>query len=105
MFRLGRRRRDGTTERDHLEAHARATGEDPPELQVPPVPPGAEALWQAFNELSGARVPGGMGIGPITLSEIAAWQDVFRVRLTPWEVETILAIDRAALTAVNEPRQ
>lgn len=65
------------------------------------MPPGTESLWQAFNELSGARVPGGMGIGPITLSEIAAWQGVFGVRLTPWEVETILAIDRAVLSVVS----
>lgn len=102
VFRLGRRRQDGTTERDHLLAYQAATGTTPPELELPPIPAGAEMLWRTFQELSGARMPGGFGAANLTLQDIAAWQSLMRVRLTPWEVETILAIDRAALAALNE---
>jgi len=102
LFRLGRRRQDGSTERDHLLAHERATGERPPELDVPPVPPGAQAIWGAFCDLSAARPPAAAGVAPFALSEICAWQSLHGVVLSPWEVDTLLAIDRAALAAVSE---
>lgn len=98
---LSRRRHDGTTERDHLLAHERATGQRPDELNVPALPDGAQPLWQAFCEMSGARAPAVSGIGPIMISEIVAWQRAFRVRLTPWEIETLLDIDRAVIDAIS----
>lgn len=88
--------------RDHLVAHARQTGEEPEELKVPPVPAGTERLWAAFNELRGTQSPAAGGAAPISMTEIAAWQGVFGVQLTPWEVETVLALDRAALAVLNE---
>ena len=103
MFRLGRRRPDGTTERDHLEAYQKATGKTPEALHVPPVPPGTEEIWAAFGALSGARAPAfGGASSPIVLSEIVAWQQLHGVELVPWEVDTILAIDRAAMAVLSE---
>jgi hypothetical protein len=103
VFRLGRRRPDGTTERDHLVAYQRATGKTPEDLHVPPLPLGTEQIWAAFGALSGARVPGfGGASSPIVLSEIVAWQQLQGVELVPWEVDTILAIDRAAMAVLSE---
>jgi hypothetical protein len=45
-----------------------------------------------------------MSVGAILLSEINAWQRVFHIALTPWEVETILHIDRAALTEMMDTK-
>ena len=45
-----------------------------------------------------------MAVGSILLSEIDAWQRVFDITLTPWEVETILHIDRAALTEMMDTK-
>ncbi len=63
-----------------------------------------EYLAQVFMELHCARPTGGMLVGAILLSEIDAWQRVFNVPLTPWEVETILHIDRAALTEMMDTK-
>jgi hypothetical protein len=103
VFRLGRRRPDGTTERDHLVAYQRATGKTPDELHVPPVPAGTQALWAAFCDLNAARLPSSNGaVSAIALSEIAAWQQLHGVELVSWEVDSILAIDQAALAALSE---
>ncbi len=80
----------------------KATGKTPPELDIPPVPRGSSLIIEAFDQLHGTRPSGGFGISPIPLSEIVAWQRVMRVRLTPWEVETILLIDRAAMNELME---
>lgn len=77
-----------------------ATGKTPPELEIPPVPPGTEALLYAFKQLHAARPVGGFGVCAIPLSEIIAWQQAMGVYLTPWEIETLLYLDRAALAAI-----
>lgn len=38
-----------------------------------------------------------MGPGPISYRDVLAWQQVSRIALTPWEVDTIMELDRAAL--------
>lgn len=40
-----------------------------------------------------------MGMNAIAPSEIVAWQDLFGVHLTPWELDMILDLDRIALRA------
>ena len=82
----------------------KSTGKTPPELDIPPVPRGSSLIIEAFDQLHGTRPSGGFGISPIPLSEIVAWQRVMRVRLTPWEIETILKIDRAALDELMEEK-
>jgi hypothetical protein len=70
---------------------------------VAPPPPFATDLWLAFAELSASR-PSGMAPAGIPPTELVAWQTLNRVRLTPWEVETLLAMDRAALNELERQR-
>jgi hypothetical protein len=53
-------------------------------------------------ELHCSRPTGGMGISPILFSELLAYQQVFKVKLSPIEVETIFFIDRAAIQEMTE---
>ena len=101
-MRLSRRRKDGTTQMDHLNAIREKSGSIPPELEIPPVPRGTERIIETFNLLHSARPAGGFGVSPIPVSEIVAWQRAMRIRLTPWEIETILRIDRAAIDQLTE---
>lgn len=57
-----------------------------PKLQGSVCPEGGEVLWQVFNTLG----------RPVTQQEIAAWQTNHRVRLSSWEIDTLLAIDQVA---------
>lgn len=82
-------------------AHFKATGKKPPELDLPLIPPGTEGILQAFYDLHATR-PSGLGPSAIPLSEIHAWQEVMAVRLTPWEIDTLLHLDRTALAAMSE---
>lgn len=74
----------------------------PPELEIPPIPIGTELILNTFEQLHVARPVGGFGISPIPISEIIAWQQAMNVRLTPWEVETIMQIDRTAIDELTE---
>ena len=56
----------------------------------------------AFEQLHAARPGGGFAIAAIPLTEVIAWQQAMGVRLTPWEVETLLYLDRAALAAMMD---
>ena len=97
-MRLGQRQPDGCTLREHLQAGAAATGRADPTLALD-LPACVAALWQAFCEL--VR-PVGMAAGAIPSVEIEAWQRLARVTLTPWEVDTLRAMDRAALAVLAE---
>jgi hypothetical protein len=97
---LNARQADGASLRAHLQAAARVEGEADPRLSAR-VPEAGTALWDAFNELNASR-PVGMGPGAILHSEILAWQALHRVRLTGWEVDTLKAMDHAALAAMAE---
>ncbi|MBX3634050.1 MAG: hypothetical protein KF683_01405 [Rubrivivax sp.] len=95
---LLRRQPDGSTLLQHLQRAAELTGQPDPRLQRR-VPPAGAALWDAFCELAAAR-PAAMGAGAVPMTEVLAWQQLHGVRLTPWEVGTLLAMDRAALAAI-----
>lgn len=92
------------TERQHLEAAQRQMRRAIPELHPDPLPPALAALWGSFLELNGTRVASGSGAGPITFGEIAEWQRMRGASLTPWEVETIRAVDSAVLAVVSEQK-
>ena len=100
-MRLAATQPDGATLRDHLQA-AVASGAATDPLLLHTAPPEGAALWDAFVALNGAR-PVGMAPGPVPPSEIVAWQQLMGLRLTPWEVETLMAMDRAALAVSNKP--
>lgn len=87
--------------RQHLQAVARATGENPPDLAAKAIPDGMATLARAYFDLHGARGSNGFALNPLTHLEIWAWQRLSHVRLTPWEVETLFLMDRAALTALQ----
>ncbi len=95
---LGKQLGGGGTLREHLQAGAAITGQADPRLAASP-PPGTAQLWLAFCEC--AR-PVGLAPGPIPATELEAWQRLSRVTLTPWEVDTLRAMDRAALAVMNE---
>lgn len=88
---LGARQGDGTALRVHLQ-RAAASGAIDPRLQQSqkPLPPSVAALWDALLELRSASA------GPVSHQGIQAWQQLHQVRLSPWEVETILCCDRVA---------
>lgn len=104
QFRLGRRRKDGMTERDHLLAAQRVTGKQPPELDVPPLPAGLGELWHAYLQIRNSCAAG-LGPAVMTQQDVLAWQQLQGVRLLPWEVDTLLAVDLAARAAAapDEP--
>lgn len=91
---LSQRMPDGATLREHLVAAAKAGQAD--ERLEAEVPAAGAALWAVFADLSSAR-PAGMGASAIPPSEILAWCTLHRCELTVWEVETLQAMDRAAL--------
>lgn len=92
---LGQRMPDGATMREHLLAAARAGHSD--ERLTVRLQSACKAIWSAFVDLSGSR-PSGMGVSAIPPSEILAWCSLYRVRLTPWEIETLQAMDRATIS-------
>lgn len=91
---------DGAPLRTHLQRLRQSTGRVDPLLarSMEPLPPAVAALWDVFVVLSGTRGAGdgaGGGIAPITCAELQAWQALQRLELTPWEADTLLAMDRA----------
>lgn len=104
QFKLGKRRKDGSTELDHLLAIEKSTGKTPTELEIPAIPTGCESLMSVFMDLHMSRPAGGFGPAAIPLTEVIAWQKAMSVRLTPWEVETILHLDRTAITEMMDKK-
>lgn len=95
---LATRMPDGSPLRQHLQAAAAAGARPDPRLASRP-PAVAAALWGAFVALHATR-QAGMGPSAITASELLAWQQLHGVRLTPWEAETLQAMDRSALAVM-----
>ena len=81
---------------EHLQGIWRQTGEKPPELDGPPIPPVGAYLWEWFSELHKARQ------GPISYSEIQAWAKLSGNSPEPWEVKAIKALDIEYLKFQNE---
>lgn len=82
--------------REHLESYQRATGKVHPTMaEMPPLPDGCGKLWSDFLELHSTRGVGMSGPLRISYSDIDAYQRVRSVSLSPWEVGSIVAADRA----------
>ena len=86
---------DGSTLRATLHSAAAATGRADPRLLSRP-PREARALWEAFVDLNASR-PMSMSASGIPPGHILDWQRLHGVRLTAWEVGTLLDMDRAVL--------
>lgn len=100
-MRLAQRQSDGQPLREHLLAAAHLSGQAAPELQATP-PVGGAGLWATYCALSGARPASFGGALPVPPSEVLAWCSLRGVRLTPWESDTLQAMDRAALAVLAE---
>lgn len=94
-MRLAQRQPDGHPLRQHLQAAVDAGARPHPDLLVQP-PECAETLVDAFFELHGTRTSTLGGTGPLLPSEIEAWCRLQGLALTPWEADTLMAMDRAA---------
>lgn len=72
----------------------------PEELDVPDIPTCAQALYEVFAALSGSR--GGSGFGPSAIGwgALLDYQRCMGIRLSAWECETVMIMDRAALAAI-----
>lgn len=100
-----RRAPDGYTEREHLEAVERTTGRRPAALEAPELPPGVESLWDAYLELRAAAGSAGFGPARISHAEMEAWARLHGVQLTPWEVETLFALDGEVVSVLASDRK
>lgn len=60
-------------------------------------------MWEAFKELSLQRRTG-LGPAPLTLTDIEAWSRLYRVQLSPWELDTLLQLDAACQGIAAEQR-
>lgn len=100
---LAQRQPDGDTLRGYLQWQASASGKADPRLTSRP-PAECSFLWDVYCELSAMR-PSGMGISPIPGVEYESWQRLQGITLTPWEIDTLKAMDSAARSAVAEAQQ
>ena len=73
-----------------------------PQLDIPPLPLGCELLWLTFQQLHQSRGSAGMGPAPISQQDLQAWQHNNGVQLTPWEADTLMALDAVALKSLSE---
>lgn len=72
------------------------------QAQPPPIPTELRYLWSTFLSLSRARGNNGFGPNPLSFTEIEAWCRLMHIRLDPWEVDTLRAIDDAFLEVAAE---
>lgn len=66
------------------------------------MPPELEYIWEWFAKLSGKR-QNGMGVNPISSTEILAWQQRQRIRFDPFEESVIDRLDATFLKHQNKP--
>jgi hypothetical protein len=107
-FYWGGKQSDGATTAQHVERAKKnclasqvitdQTFSDAPE-EVP-CPWELMHVWEWFIELDATR-QNGMGIGPITHTELRNWSANLQVHPLPFEVRAIMAIDRAFLIHSN----
>lgn len=58
------------------------------------------SIWEVFLRLAACR-RSGFGPSPLCLADVEAFCRLAGITLTPWELETLLTIDAAALAAMN----
>lgn len=94
---------DGSTLRQHLLAAAAAGS--PPDARLHSQPPAEAAeLWATFVALNASR-PAGFAPSAIGPADLLAWQQLHGVRLTAWELQTLQAMDHAALEAAAQTKR
>jgi hypothetical protein len=101
VFRLSKPGEDGVSLREKLEHIEETTGIRDESLNLPPFPSAVQHLWEWFQELQTARTGNGMGMNPITFSEIHAWMQLTARLVHPWEVRALKELDQAYLAEVS----
>jgi len=71
-------------------------------LKPPEFPNVIGHIWHYFWEMNNQRSIGEAGIAPIPFSEILSWSRLHKIELTPFEVETLTALDRLYIEIVSE---
>lgn len=90
---------DGSTQREHLRGLWERTGVMPKTLaNAPRCPAGLSYLWALFLRLRRRCTPS-MGVSRILYSDMAAFQAVTGIRLSPWEADAIERLDDALVEA------
>lgn len=84
---------DGVSLREHLKIEEKASGITPAELVGPPLPFGAEFIWEVFQDLDASRGSNGMGPSRITEQDIFYWCANRRRRLPVWVIGVIRRLD------------
>lgn len=100
--------KDGVSERETLEglreraakaarrgdaAAQKRLAEFEEDLRMPPFPEALRYLWTAFLTLRRRVSPSMGGPAVISLPDIMAYCQLYRIRLAPWEVETLTMLD------------
>ncbi len=88
----------GTSRRATLEQVEKTTGKRPAELDGPECPELLLHIWMDFMHLSRGRTSNGFGANPLTWTDIAEWQRLTRIDLSPWHVDLLVALDNAWMT-------
>ena len=89
--------------REHLQAAYQRSGIMPEALALAQdVPEGCEQLWADFMALHSSRGSTGFGPARISFADIAAFEQVARVKLAPWQLEVIRRADNAFLVHYAE---
>lgn len=73
-------------------------------LSLPEFPAGVEYLWRCYLRLRQRSAVGFNGADPITWREIDAFIRRAGIRLAPWEVEIIEAVDNAFLASRDDTK-
>lgn len=55
-------------------------------------------LWAWYCQLIETAAPTGMGPAAITYEQLRAWRALRRVRLSPFEIDCLFALDRQHLS-------
>jgi hypothetical protein len=71
------------------------------ELECPPFPTSLLYLWNTFNRLRRRKGGGANGPEPISWGDLDAFCRFGGLRLVPWEVEAIEALDDVWLAALK----
>ena len=85
----------GNAQTDHLAALEEAGIEIPAHLLPPPCPEELQYILGWYYQLGATRDPPGLSGQPcaIRYSEIVAWQRCFGIKLTRFELNTLLILD------------
>jgi hypothetical protein len=68
-----------------------------------PIPPEIAYLWEWFWDVSAGRPASNGVMLMIPATEIRAWQELNGIRLKPWEMHTLRALDRLFIEISNAP--